>query len=61
MSNYDFDYYEFRDRVRETTQNLKKLSEAQENMRWQFGDPHWWNDFVKEVQRAHDGWMSSHC
>lgn len=55
------EFQEFKKLAMETTANLKRMTAMQEEMRWQFGDPKWWEDFEKEVGDAATGWISSHC
>lgn len=56
-----FDSVDFEKLMQETTANLKKLAKMQTRMRFQFGDPDWYLDFVDEVVNAQAGWMSSWC
>lgn len=60
MNRIDFEFDEFMKLMRETTEKLKKMNEAQAYMRWQFGDPPEYEAFVKEMDEA-KGWVSSHC
>lgn len=61
MSTPDMEFDEFFELMKQTTANLKKLNEANEHMRWQFGEPEEYEEFVKEMDRATTGWISSHC
>jgi hypothetical protein len=61
MPNYDHDYNEFFRLMKETTENLKKMREMQTDMRWQFGEPPEFEDFVRELQETREGWVSSNC
>lgn len=54
-------FQEFKELVEDTTANLKRMTELQEEMRWQFNDPQWWIDFEQEITDAVHGWVSSHC
>lgn len=54
------EFYQFLDLMKETTANLKKMSDLQEEWRWQFEDPIF-EEFAKEMERASYGWVSSHC
>lgn len=56
-----FDSNDFKLLMQETTANLKKLADMQLRMRFQFGDPAWYEEFAKAVQDAQEGWMSSWC
>jgi hypothetical protein len=47
--------------MQETTKNLQEMRKAQEYMRWQFGEPEDYINFVEELDATQSGWMSSHC
>lgn len=57
----DYDFEHFLEQMKQTTANLKSMNEAISAMRWQFGTPKEYEDFVKAMNDATDGWMSSHC
>jgi len=61
MPNYDHDFNEFMKLMKDTTANLKKMREMQEEMRWQFGEPQEFTDFLEELQETRQGWVSSNC
>jgi hypothetical protein len=54
------DFAEFQKLMEETTANLKRMSEMQGHMRWQFEEPDFYQRFVSAMEVA-SGWMSSHC
>jgi len=56
-----FDSADFKNLIQETTKNLNKLTIMQQRMRFQFGDPEWYDEFVKAVTNAQEAWMSSWC
>jgi hypothetical protein len=58
---YCYDFDEFKGLMQKTTENLQKMTEAQKRMRWQFGDPPIYEEFVKAMDDARLGWMSSNC
>lgn len=60
-SNIDVEFHEFFDLMKQTTTNLKKMAEAQRHMRWQFGEPKEFLEFVTELNETLDGWVSSSC
>lgn len=55
------DFHKFEALVKETTEKLRVLRKSQEHMRWQFGDPEWYQDFVNELNDTKEGWVSSNC
>ena len=59
--DYDYEFYQFMDLMKEATEKLNQMTMMQEHMRWQFGDPEEYEKFVEAMKRATDGWMSSHC
>jgi hypothetical protein len=61
MDDLHYDFYEFRALMEQTTKNLKQMSEMQAQMRWQFGEPEWYQEFIKEMNDAQLGWISSNC
>jgi hypothetical protein len=59
----ELDFYQFKDKMRETANNLKLLRECMDKMRWQFGGtglPEF-EELSKEVDASINGWMSSVC
>lgn len=61
MDTYDYDFYEFMELMKKTTQNLKQMNEAINAMHWQFGEPEEYLEFINAMNEATTGWMSSHC
>lgn len=59
LLEYDFD--KFKALVIKTTQNLKEMQAATQHMRWQFGSPEWYEEFVKALDDTKEGWVSSNC
>lgn len=59
--NMEMEFAEFRSMMELTTDNLKKMRGAIEYMRWQFGNPLYYEEFISEIQETIDGWISSHC
>lgn len=53
------EFYQFLALMKETSANLKKMSELQEEWRWQFEDSAF-DEFAVEMDRA-SGWVASHC
>jgi putative component of toxin-antitoxin plasmid stabilization module len=63
MSSLDSEFHEFSEfqkLMEDTTAKLKRMNEMQKHMRWQFGDPQFYESFVSEMGEA-EGWMHSHC
>lgn len=58
--NLDYDFYEFKAQMEQATALLKKMNNASRAMHWQFGEPDYYENFVREMNEA-QGWMSSHC
>lgn len=56
-----YDFNEFRKLMDETVANLKKMTEMQNKMHWQFGDLDPFPELVQEMNTALDGWISSNC
>ena len=61
MDDLHDDFYEFRALMEQTTKNLKQMSEMQAQMRWQCGETEWYQEFIKEMDNAQLGWISSNC
>lgn len=64
MSNeINYDFHQFVDLMKQTTENLKKMREAMDAMRWQFGgsDLDEFADLRLEIEASTDGWISSAC
>lgn len=61
MDEMYYDFEQFLQQMKQTTENLKQMNEAIGYMRWQFGDTKEYENFVKAMHDATDGWMSSHC
>ena len=63
MSYLDDEYYdfaEFQKLMEETTAKLKRMNMMERAMRWQYGEPNFYEQFVLEMNEA-GGWISSHC
>lgn len=60
-SEVEDDFYKFRELIKATTENLKKLNELQAHWRYQFDHPEWYEEFIKELTETQEGWVSSHC
>lgn len=58
---YSVEYDEFIELMKQTTENLKKMTEAANRMRWQGIDEKAFNAFVNQLDEAKDGWISSNC
>jgi hypothetical protein len=58
--NYDHEFDDFIASMKEVTKHLKKMNIAQLDMRWQFDHPEY-ETFVREMNEATEGWISSHC
>lgn len=56
----DMEFEQFKELMKQTTENLKKMNQAQSYMRWQFGSPEWYKEFVSALYEA-EGWTNSHC
>ncbi len=56
-----YDLEDFKKEMIEATKKLKKLSEMQNRMHWQFGNPDYYDEFVSSVDEAVHGWMASNC
>lgn len=61
MDDYNYDYYEFEKLIKDITDKLREANHMQEHMRWQFDYPDYYSEFLDELSRAQDGWISSHC
>lgn len=61
VPDMEMDFSEFTQLMEQTTENLKRMRAAQQYMRWQFGKPFYYEDFVSEMKDTMDGWVSSHC
>lgn len=59
--NMDMEFDEFRKLLEQTTENLKKMRASQQYMRWQFGSPFYYEEFLSEMNETIEGWVSSHC
>jgi hypothetical protein len=59
--NLDFDFNAFLIHMGKATESLRAMNEAQNNMRWQFGETPEYKAFVEELDEARLGWVSSHC
>jgi len=61
--NIDYDFYQFIDLMKQTTDNLKKMNEMQRAMRWQYGgtDNETFAGFKQELEETQEGWVSSAC
>lgn len=57
----DMDFGEFQNLIKQTTENLKRMRAAQEYMKWQFGTPFYYEEFLSEMNETIEGWVSSHC
>lgn len=57
----EMDFDDFRIIMQQTTKNLKKMRAAQEYMKWQFGNPLYYEEFLSEMNETIEGWVSSHC
>lgn len=63
MDDLEFEFYDFAEFERlaeETADNLRRMTQMQKRMRWQFGCPDFYQSFVNAME-ACQGWMSSHC
>jgi hypothetical protein len=61
MSELDYDFYEFKALMAQTTENLRKMETMQRAMRWQFGEPKEFTDLVQALTDTQNGWVSSNC
>jgi hypothetical protein len=63
MSKLDYDFHEFHKLMQQTADNLRKMTEMQRAMRWQYGgtDNEAFANLAKEMEIAEEGWMSSAC
>lgn len=59
-SYLDYDFYTFKEQMKEATEILKKMNEAANYMRWQYEMDEVMKEFNNEVQTA-SGWLSSWC
>lgn len=55
------EYQEFLELMKQTTENLKKMTAAAEAMRWQGINEEAFNAFQTELYNAQSGWVSSNC
>jgi hypothetical protein len=61
VPNEYMDFSEFQELMEQTTENLRKMRAAQEYMKWQFGTPLYYEDFISEMSETTEGWIASHC
>lgn len=61
MASISYDSDEFFELLEQTTANLKKLAEMQNNMHWQFGDQEVIAEFDQAVTDTKEGWLASNC
>lgn len=59
--DFSFSFEVFKTQMEEVTQKLRAMNQAQNNMRWQFGETPEYKAFVEELDEARLGWVSSHC
>lgn len=55
------EYKEFIILMKQTTENLKKMTALAEAMRWQGINKAAFNAFETELENAHSGWVASNC
>lgn len=55
------EFTQFMELMKQTTDNLKKMSSIQNDMRYQFGHPQIFEDFVEALNDTQHGWVSSNC
>jgi hypothetical protein len=62
-SQLELDFHQVKDLMQETADNLKRIRENMNRMRWQFGgtDLKEFEELSREVDSAINGWMSSVC
>lgn len=56
-----YDFHEFLDLMKKTTENLNRMKLMQERMRWQFDYPAEYESFLAAMNDTTEGWVSSHC
>lgn len=63
MSNIEMDFNQFKNMMKQTADNLKKMRETMDAMRWQFGgsDLDEFAELRLEIEASTDGWISSAC
>ena len=62
-SQLELDFYEVKDLMQQTADNLKRIRENMQRMRWQFGGTEMkeFESLYHEVESAINGWMTSVC
>lgn len=61
IDNFDKEYNELINLMKETTEKLKRMNELQIKLRLQFGDSIQYLLFLDEMDKANNGWISSGC
>ncbi len=62
-NDLELDFHQVRELMQETADNLKRIRDNMQRMRWQFGGTELkeFAELAKECEDALNGWMSSVC
>lgn len=61
MNDIDDNWSNFIDNMEIVSSHLKKMTESQNYMRWQFEQFPEYREFILQMENAMNGWISSHC
>lgn len=57
----EMEWEEFIELMKQTTENLNKMTKTQAYMRWQFGEIEELNELIEAMNDATNSWIRSNC